>query len=49
MGWGRFLEGQAPPIIRLPGDHRQIFEDPGAAILAAAVEASLYRNTLQPE
>lgn len=49
MGWGKFLEGTPPQIIRLPGDHRQIFEDPGAAILAAAVEASLYGNTLQTE
>jgi thioesterase domain-containing protein len=49
MGWAKFLEGPVAPIIRLPGDHRQIFEDPGAAILAAAVEASLYGNAMHPE
>ncbi len=49
MGWAKFLEGPPPTITRLPGDHRQIFDDPGAAILAAKVSASLCGNELQPE
>jgi amino acid adenylation domain-containing protein len=42
MGWARFLDGPPPGITRLPGDHRQIFDDPGAAILARQVAARLY-------
>jgi amino acid adenylation domain-containing protein len=47
MGWAKYLDGPVPSITRLPGDHRQIFDDPGAAILAAEVSASLGYGSLQ--
>jgi thioesterase domain-containing protein len=36
MGWGK-LVGSSVEIATLPGDHRKIFDDPGAQILAEKI------------
>jgi thioesterase domain-containing protein len=40
MGWGQMLT-EKPELTNLPGDHRRIFEDPGAQVIAAAVQTFL--------
>ena len=40
MGWGKLLGG-SPHIITLTGEHRQIFDDPGAAVLAGEIISTL--------
>jgi thioesterase domain-containing protein len=40
MGWGQMLTEQSDVTV-LPGDHHKIFDDPGAAIVAAKVKAAV--------
>ncbi len=42
MGWGKLL-GRNPKISTLIGDHRQIFNDPGAALLSSEIASTLSR------
>jgi thioesterase domain-containing protein/NRPS condensation-like uncharacterized protein len=47
LGWSELLE-QRVEAISLPGDHRQIFEDPGAKILAGSIASALGLEKVAP-